>query len=59
MPGLKLSSAGVLSGTPSKKLLAGSYSVVVQATETVTNLNGKTKVKTNTTVQATLPLTIT
>jgi YVTN family beta-propeller protein len=57
--GLRLSSAGVLSGTPNKKLIPGTYSVVAQVTETVTTLNGKKKVKTKTTVQATIPLTIT
>ncbi len=57
--GLKLSSAGVLSGTPNKKLAAGPSSATVQVTETVTTLNGKKKVKTKTTVQATIPLNIT
>jgi hypothetical protein len=57
--GLKLSKAGVLSGTPNKKLAAGPSSVTVQVTEKVTTLNGKKKVKTETTVQATIPLTIT
>ncbi len=57
--GLKLSSGGVLSGTPSAKLAAGASSVTVQVTETVIALNGKKKVKTKTTVQATIPLTIT
>jgi hypothetical protein len=57
--GLKLSSTGVLSGTPNAKLAAGPNSVTVQVTETVTTLNGKKKVKTKTTVQATIPLTIT
>ena len=57
--GLTLSSAGVLSGTPNTKLLTGSYSVVVQATQTVTTLNGRRAVKTRSTVQATIPLTIT
>jgi hypothetical protein len=52
--GLKLSSTGVLSGTPSAKLAAPS-SVTVKVTETVTTLNGKKKVKTPTTVQATIP----
>jgi hypothetical protein len=59
--GLRLSSAGVLSGTPNKKLVAGSSSVTVQVTETVTILNGnngKKKVKAKATVQATIPLTI-
>ncbi len=57
LKGSKLSSVGVLSGTPNKKLIAGTISVTVQVTETVTNLNGKKKVKTKTTVQATIPLT--
>ncbi len=57
--GLKLSKTGELSGTPSNKLTAGTSSVKVQVTETVTTLNGKKKVKTKTTVQATIPLTIT
>ena len=57
--GLKLSSVGVLSGTPSAKLAAGPSSVTVQVTEDVTTLNGNMKVKTKTTVQATIPLTIT
>ena len=57
--GLKLSSAGVLSGTANKKLVAGTSSVTVQVTETVITLNGKKKVKTPTTVEATIPLTIT
>ena len=56
--GLKLSPAGVLSGTSNQKLTAGQSSVTVQATETVITLNGKKKVKTKTTVQATIPLTI-
>jgi hypothetical protein len=57
--GLRLSSAGVLSGIPNKKLVAGSSSVTVQVTETVTILNGnngKKKVKAKATVQATIPL---
>jgi hypothetical protein len=49
----------VLSGTPSKKLTAGQSSVKVQVTETVTTRNGKKKVKTKTTVQATIALSIT
>jgi hypothetical protein len=58
--GLKLSKkTGVLSGTPSKKLTGGTSSVKVQVTETVTTRNGKKRVKTKTTVQATIPLTIT
>jgi hypothetical protein len=57
--GLKLSSTGVLSGTPSSKLLADPNSATVQVTETVITLNGKMKVKTPTTVEATIPLAIT
>ena len=52
--GLKLSAAGVLSGTPNAKL-ATPTSGTVQVTETVTTLNGKKKVRTRTTVQATIP----
>jgi hypothetical protein len=43
---------------PSGKLAAGPSSATVQVTETMTNLNGKRKVKTKTTAQATIPLTI-
>ena len=58
--GLKLSSAGVLSGTPNRHLVAGTSSVSVQVTETVTTLSSRNRpVKTKTTAQATIPLTIT
>ncbi len=57
--GLKLSTAGVLFGTPSPKLTAGSTKAEVQATERVITLNGKKRIRTKTTVQATIPLTIT
>jgi streptogramin lyase len=56
--GLKLSSSGVLSGTPSSKLHAGSSSITVQVSEKVTTLNGAKRVKTKKTIEATLPLTI-
>lgn len=56
--GLKLSRDGVLSGTLNAKLAPGSSSISVQVTETVTTFNGKKKVKTKTTVQATIPLNI-
>jgi hypothetical protein len=56
--GLKLSTAGVLTGTPNAKLQPGPTSITVQVTETVTTLNGKKKVKETTTVEATIPLTI-
>jgi hypothetical protein len=58
--GLKLSSAGVLSGRPKTKLAAGQSSVTVTLTEKVTtfNSNGTKKIKTTMTVQATIPLTI-
>ncbi len=49
--GLKLSSKGVLSGTPNVSLLASLSSITVQATEMV----GAVK----TTIEATIPLTIT
>ncbi len=53
--GLRLSSVGVLSGTPNKKLAAPT-SVTVQVTETVRTLNSKGKpVKTEASVQATIP----
>ena len=51
--GMKLSSAGVLSGKPSTKLAPGTYPVTVTATETVTTLNGTKKVKTVVRAQAT------
>ena len=58
--GLKLSKPGVLSGTPNKRLAAAQSSVTVQVTETVITLNSKNRpVKTKTTVEATVPLTIT
>jgi len=41
--GLKLSKTGVLSGTPSTKLTAGTSSVTVSVTEKVTTLNGSDK----------------
>lgn len=53
---MTLSDAGVLAGTPHA---ATSTSVTVAATETVTTLKGTTKVKTVTTVRATIHLTIT
>ncbi|MGA3149139.1 MAG: hypothetical protein ABSF33_16940 [Acidimicrobiales bacterium] len=57
--GLKVSKAGVLSGTPRKKLAAGTSSITVKVTERMTTLNGKKKVRTKTTVEATIPLTVT
>jgi hypothetical protein len=56
---MKLSKAGVLSGTPNAKLAPGPSSVTISVTETVTTFNGTKKVKTKTMVQATIPLTIT
>jgi len=56
--GLKLSSTGVLSGTLNKALTGGLSSVSVQVTESVTNVDGKQKVKTATTALATIPLSI-
>ena len=57
--GLKLSSGGVLSGTPSVKLSPATTSVTVQVTETVVTFNGKKKVTTKSTVQGVIPLTVT
>ena len=56
--GLKLSRDGVLSGTLNAKSVPGPSSATVQVTETVTTLNGSKKVKTKTTAQATIPLTV-
>ncbi len=57
--GLKLTSAGVLSGTPSTKLVPGTTSVSVVVTETVITLEGTKRVKTKTIARATIPLHIT
>lgn len=58
--GLKLSSPGVISGTPSSTLVANPNGTVsVEVTETVTTIKGKTKIKTLTTVRATILLAIT
>ncbi len=56
---LTLSSAGVLSGSPSNKLHPKTRSIKVSATEVVRTVNGNTTVKTKTTVEATIPLTVT
>jgi len=56
--GLKISSAGVLSGTPSTKLASGPSSVSIKVTETVTTFNGTKKVKSKTTADATIALSI-
>jgi hypothetical protein len=56
--GLKLSAAGVLSGKPNAKLPPGTYQVQVSVTETVTTYSGTKTVKTPTTVEATIPLTV-
>jgi hypothetical protein len=50
---------GVLSGTLNKKSTVGSISIRVQVTERVTTVSGKKRVKTDTTVSAAIPLTIT
>ncbi len=49
---------GVLSGTPGKKLIPGTYSVVVQVTETVKTVQYARKSIARTTTQAAVPLTI-
>jgi YVTN family beta-propeller protein len=57
--GLKLSSTGVLSGTPAKRIAPGQSSVTVQVTETVTTVNARNRpVKTKSTAEATMPLYI-
>ena len=57
--GLKLSSAGILSGTPNLRLVAGSNpSVPVQVTETVITINSGKRIKTKTTVSKTLSVHI-
>jgi hypothetical protein len=56
--GLKLSRAGILSGTPSTHLAPGTYEVRVTVTENVFTRSGTMKVKTPTTVGAIIFLTI-
>ena len=56
--GVRLSPRGVLSGVPSRTLVAGPNPVTVKVTETVTTLNGTRKVKTKTSVQATIGLNV-
>jgi hypothetical protein len=56
--GMKLSQNGVLSGTPSKKVLGAWSAITVQLAETVTTVHGTKKVKNVTIVQATIPLVV-
>ena len=57
--GMTLSAAGILTGTPSVTL-PPEYSLLrIQATETVTSVNGTKKVIIKKTVEASIPLTIT
>ena len=56
--GLKLSKAGVISGTASSKLVAGTATVSITVTETVITVVGTRHVKTKTTVRTTIPLPI-
>jgi YVTN family beta-propeller protein len=56
--GIKLSSAGILSGTPNSHLSPGQYSVIVKVTEKVTTTFGKHKKVISTTATATIPITI-
>ncbi len=56
--GLKVSTAGVLSGTVNAKLAPGSYQVPVKATEKVVTVTGTKKVTTTKTVTATLTVVI-
>lgn len=55
---LTLSSSGVLSGTPPGHLKVGIHSITVSVTETVKTLDGSARVKTKTTVETTLSLTV-
>jgi hypothetical protein len=57
--GLKLLRTGVLIGTPSPKLPAETFGISVKVTQTVISLVGGKRVKTKTTVLATIPLRIT
>ena len=57
--GLRLSRTGVLSGTPSKKLVVGPTTVTVRVTETVTVVSGRSKSRTRSTVEATIPIAVT
>jgi hypothetical protein len=56
--GMTLSPAGVLSGTPGAHLAPGPTSVSVRVTEKVTTVTGSRKVRTVTTVNASIPLTV-
>jgi hypothetical protein len=56
--GLKLSKAGVISGTASSKLVAGTATVSLVLTETVITFVGTKRIKTKTTVRATFLLAV-
>jgi hypothetical protein len=56
--GMTLSPAGVLSGTPGAHLAPGPTSVSVRVTEKVNTVTGSRKVRTVTTVIASIPLTV-
>jgi chitinase len=56
--GMKLSAAGVLSGTPSSGLATGTYTVCVKATETVTTVVGGKTTTSKTTAYGLIPLSI-
>jgi hypothetical protein len=56
--GMTLSAAGVLSGTPNRHLAPGSTTVSVHVTEKVTTVRNGRRVRTTTTVQATIPITV-
>jgi hypothetical protein len=55
---MKLSAAGVLSGTPSSGLATGTYTVCVKATETVTTVVGGKTTTSKTTAYGLIPLSI-
>ena len=56
--GMSVSSSGVLAGTPNDRLAPATVEVSVQLVETTTTVVGGKKVRTRTTVQAVIPLTI-
>ena len=56
--GMRLSSTGVLSGTPSSRLAPGTYFVAVKVTETITTKVGTVKTKSKLSATANIPITI-
>ena len=56
--GMRLSAAGVLSGTPNRHLTPGSYTVYVQVTEKVTTVVDGRRVRASTVVTAGIPVAV-